>query len=71
MKRNQNNTQVFKNAEMLTREQLKNVFGGQEGESIPGEGDCQSHLQSCDTQKAINCCSKLKCAEFVCREATI
>jgi hypothetical protein len=54
-------------ASVLTREQLKNILGGE----YNGSGSCQTSGKSCDTQKAINCCSGLHCAEFVCRTATI
>ena len=55
------------NAEVLSRDQLKKVFGG----LLDGYGDCQAEGSSCDTQRAINCCSGLKCAEYICRVATV
>lgn len=55
------------NAEVLSREQLKKVFGGNLNE--PG-GDCQDEGSDCNTQRALNCCNTLKCAEGICRKAT-
>ncbi|MDP3665744.1 MAG: TIGR04149 family rSAM-modified RiPP [Sediminibacterium sp.] len=66
MKKIKLNLQQLDNSEVLTREQLKNILGG-----TGSGGDCQKNGDSCDTQKAINCCSGFKCAEWICRTATI
>lgn len=48
--------------EVLTREQLKVLMGGD-----ADSGDCQGSGSACNTQQALNCCNGLHCVEFVCR----
>jgi bacteriocin-like protein len=52
-----------KKYEVLTKEQLKQVLGG---ENENGSDTCGSYGDDCNTYMGINCCSGLVCAEKKC-----
>lgn len=55
-------------ADMLTREQLKNVLGG---DDISATGNCQEFNQYCNSADYINCCNHLVCADYFCGIRTL
>ncbi|MDP3665745.1 MAG: hypothetical protein Q8R50_03625 [Sediminibacterium sp.] len=65
MKKLRLNLQNLNDAEVLTRQQLKNILGGD------GSGGCVERAGSCNTSQKINCCSGLVCAEYKCYLGTL
>lgn len=59
------------NAEVLTRSQLKQILGGDDGSGGGSGGNCQSHGEKCATHEQLNCCSGLVCADYKCAYVTL
>ena len=47
----------------LSRAEMKNIMAG-------SGGDCQTHGQSCATDRQLNCCNGLVCADYKCAYKT-
>lgn len=59
----------LKNQDFLSREQLRNILGG---DDVPfTNGDCQNAGEDCNTGQTLNCCTSLVCADNICRTPTL
>lgn len=54
--------------DLLNRDQLRNILGGDD--MLFTDGECKKETESCDTDGGVNCCSNLICVNWSCKRQT-